>query len=1594
MRGWARTPLAVLAPTVLLLLAGAFWLFSYLENRLERATESDLRVIAASKVREIAGWRAGQLAAGRELAESGGFVERLDGAVAGTGPRGDVLSRLRALRSHYDYSAVAVLGPEGRARFGVDDDELNPPIDVRDLRDALAARKPFLTDLRAMAGSQPFIDLLVPIAAGRDAPVSGVVVLRSEAGRSFYTIVEAWPAQTHSAEALVVRRDGDDVEFLSQPRFRADAVVGARFPLSRREMPAVMSALGEKGPIRGRDYRGVDVLAFAAPVPDSPWHVVVKIDAAEALAPLRAELLLIAGLFLCLSVAAVIAASMLWRRAATVRHRELRYAQAAMRESEERYRTTLLSVGDCVVSTDIDGRVQFLNAAAEALTAWPAEDAVGRPLDEVLRVVDERSRVPIESPVTRALREGRMIALADHTLLVARDGTERPIADSAAPIRDAGGTLSGVVLVFRDQSAERAAAQALKESEARYHGVLDAMIEGCQIIGFDWRYLYLNESAAAQARARREDLLGRTMPECFPGIDGSPLFAVLRACMHDRVAQVLENRFAYPDGSAGWFQLNVQPVPEGLFILSLDISERRRVEDALRESEEKYRLIAENVSDVAWILDLEASRFRYVSPSVTLLRGYSVEEVLAQDMASALTPRSREHLERALPARIEAFKKGDETAYTDEIEQPRKDGSTVWTETSTRYVVNAASGHLEVYGVSRDISARKRAEDALRESEERLRLFIEHAPAALAMFDLDMRYIAASRRWVADYGLTADKVLGRTHYKVFPEIPERWKALHRRGLAGEVLSATEDRFERLDGSVQWIRWDLRPWHSADGEVGGIVIFSEDITAHKLAGEALRESEARYRLISENAGDVISIIDPDTMTFEYASPSVFKLRGFTPDQVVGQPIAAALTPESFEQVRALVAELRIVDGSAPFPVQTHELDQVRKDGSTVATEVVTTALLGDDGRVARILSVSRDITQRRAAEEALRASTETVRAIVATSPLAVIVVDLDGNVTLWNRAAESVYGFPAAEVVGGPNPSVPPEYRDSLRERRTSVGAGQSFIDIETERVRRDGRRLTVSVSSTPLRDGRGRLTGLLAIETDITERRQAEAERLRLASAMEQAAETIVITDPAGTIQYVNPAFTTVTGYTREEAIGGNPRLLHSGEHDEAFYRDLWQTIGAGGTWNGRFVNRKKDGTTYSEDATISPLRDPSGAIGGYIATKRDVTNELRLETQLQQAQKMESIGRLAGGVAHDFNNMLQVITSYVEMAIRKAGPDEQLGQYLQQIRQAAERSANLTRQLLAFARRQPVSPQVLDLNETVAGMLGMLRRLIGEDIDLAWMPGRDLWTVRIDPTQVDQVLANLSVNAHDAIAGVGKVTVETGNIAFDQAYCDLHPGFVPGDYVVIGVSDDGKGMDGETLAHLFEPFFTTKAPGKGTGLGLATIYGVVRQNGGFINVYSEQGQGSTFRIYLPRYHPQGEPQRAQEIAPPLRGGSETILLVEDERAILDLARLILEDLGYRVFAARTPDEAIRIAGELQERIDLLVTDVVMPRMNGRELADRIRAARPGLKVLYMSGYTADVIAHRGVLDKGVRFLPKPFAAHDLAQKVRETLDT
>ena len=924
--------------------------YSTQKQTMQKAAENQLASIARLKIDQISAWRNERLEKGLEVASrpylSMHLIEFLVEPQAQD--RQMLLAEFSALKAHHGYVNVLLVDQKGIIKLS-----LSGPLELSDqyataIGDAFHNHKPAISALHAdIQNPEPHITVVAPLFSdsAKVQPI-GALVLVTDAARFLFPLIQSWPVASKSAETLLVRRDGDDVLFLTPLRHKADTSLEFRIPLSQADLPASMAIKGYRGVAVGKDYRGVQVASFLQPVPDSPWYMITKEDAAELYAGWRLSALLMVALLLSTVALASMFVVVIRQRDKKKHFHSLYKSEAALRIATERYGVTLKAIGDAVISTDAQGKVELLNPAAEALTGWDEAAARGKPLQEVFQIIDELTHGQVESPATRVLREGVVVGLANHTLLIDKNGAERPIADSGAPIRNEKGEITGVVLVFRDQTEERA------------------------------------------------------------------------------------------------------------------------YQKQIRESEKRYKALYNSIRDAILVTDIN------------------------------------------------------------------------------RTIVDCNTAFAELF---------------------------EYSP---------------------------ESIIGKN---------------------------------------------------------SSIVYENDM-----------EIEAIERTLHESR----------------------------------------------------------VNGTNHF--------------------------------------------------------------ILA-----------------------------------------------SLKKKSGELFPGEAAVYF--------------------LRDDEGKVIGHIGLIRDVTRRKQAEAELTRLLRAIEQTTEMIVITDAQGTIQYVNPAFESVTGYTRQEAVGKNPRLLKSGEHDEHFYRNLWKTISGGNTWEGRIVNKRKDGKLYTEEATISPVGDGSGQIVNFVAAKRDISKQLILSAQLQQAQKLESIGRLAGGIAHDYNNMLGVIIGHAELALEASGPEQPVYHALKEILDAATRSASITRQLLGFARRQAIDPQVLDLNEVVESMLKMLRRLIGEELELAWYPQPGLGPVRLDPSQIDQILANLCLNARDAIEHVGTITIETGSASFDAAYCAEHPGFAPGDYVMLAVSDTGCGMDKKTVQNIFEPFFTTKQKGEGTGLGLATVYGIVRQNEGFINVYSEPGRGTSIRVYLPR---------------------------------------------------------------------------------------------------------------------------------------------
>jgi PAS domain S-box-containing protein len=496
-----------------------------------------------------------------------------------------------------------------------------------------------------------------------------------------------------------------------------------------------------------------------------------------------------------------------------------------------------------------------------------------------------------------------------------------------------------------------------------------------------------------------------------------------------------------------------------------------------------------------------------------------------------------------------------------------------------------------------------------------------------------------------------------------------------------------------------------------------------------------------------------------------------------------------------------------------------------------------------------------------------------------------------------------------------------------------------------------------------------------------------------LYSAIDQSADLIVITDSRGAIEYVNPAFEKLTGYTRTEVIGQNPRILKSGEQPAELYRELWRTIRAGEIFRGVLVNRKKSGESFIVEKTITPVRNAAGEVSHFISNDRDISERRRLEAALFQAQKMDAIGQLAGGVAHDFNNLLLVINSYAELMLDSIGPEHRLHRNVQEVLKAARRAADLTRQLLAFGRKQPQSLQILDLNSVLRDISRMLPRLIGEDVELIISPEERLDKVKLDPVQVEQIVMNLAANARDAMPEGGKLTISTRNVELDGEYAARRPIMPSGRYVMLEVCDTGHGIDPEHLPHIFEPFYTTKDKGKGTGLGLATVYGIVKQSGGFIWVYSEPGLGTTFKAYFPRVEARATATALADTSQTaILRGSETLLLVEDESAVRSAACEFLRNCGYTVLEAKDALQGVELAHKHQGKIELMVTDVVMPGMSGGQLAELLIEKYPDMKVLFVSGYSEQVVLRHKIFDVQTNFLQKPFTMKSLGTKIRQVL--
>lgn len=771
----------------------------------------------------------------------------------------------------------------------------------------------------------------------------------------------------------------------------------------------------------------------------------------------------------------------------------------------------------------------------------------------------------------------------------------------------------------------------------------------------------------------------------------------------------------------------------------------------------------------------------------------------------------------------------------------------------------------------------------------------------------------------------------------------------------------------------------------------------DVTEQKQAERAMRESEEKFRTLIESINDWVWQVDPNGV-YTYVSPQAEKIMKYQMPEILGKTPFDFMHQDEAKRVGRIFSEMKNRRAS----ILGLEDTMFNKDGVEIIFETSATPLISKTGKLKGYIGTCRDITDRKHAEEALKNSEQKWRNILVNIPQIGIALDPDAKIIFANAHFLKVTGWNEEDIMGKDwfDTFIPAHAREDVRRVFAKTVDQKETFDIsnyENEIMTKTGELRDVAWSNVPTKDLQGNITDVTCLGIDLTEIRQAEEElrksNERLRMIAENTGTMIAILDNQGTYEFVNPAHR-VLGYEPDELLGTSGFTLIHPEDVSKLAEALQKGLqGELSRFTVTYRAKHKDGRTLTIEGTFDSIWSKDGQLEKIVFVGDDITERKLMEEQLHQAQKMETVGRLAGGVAHDFNNMLGIIIANTEMAGMQCDADDPIYLNLQEILKASHRAADTARHLLAFARKQIVSPKVLDANDTILDSLKMLRRLIGEDIHLRFVPGKDVWKIKMDPSQLQQILNNLVLNSRDAMPNGGNITIETKNALLDEVHCQMHNGIKPGDYVMVAVSDTGEGIAPEVMDHLFDPFFTTKEVGKGTGLGLAMIYGAIKQNNGHVEIISELGEGATVRLYLPRVEEEASRPKEKVIEKTVPGGNETVLVAEDERALLDTCRYVLERQGYTVLTAQNPKEALEIAEKHPGEIDLLLTDVVMPDMDGKKLAEKLQAMRPSLKMLFMSGYTADVMAQHGILDQETIFIQKPFTFTGLAEKVREVLD-
>ena len=895
---------------------------------------------------------------------------------------------------------------------------------------------------------------------------------------------------------------------------------------------------------------------------------------------------------------------------------------------------------------------------------------------------------------------------------------------------------------------------------------------------------------------------------------------------------------------------------------------------------------------------------------------------------------------------------------------------------------------------SRMLTDAKIKDQELEKAHERIRLANESAKLGIWDLDLVDNHLTWDDRMFQMYGISPDEFTGAYEAwqkGVHPDDVERASLEVEKAISSGEPFNSEFRVVWPDGQVRYLKASATVIQDESGQAVRMIGINFDVTEMKQDEDALR----RMQFAIDSASVATYWIEPNA-NFLYVNDAACNALGYTKSELLTMNVHD-IGPEFPTEVWP--AHWKDLQERKSFTILTTHLT---KNGHIFPVEINVNYVEFDDKEYN--VAFATDITERMKTEEALRESEERYRRLTENAADLIWRINPDGQVLYVNSTVTQMLGYSVKEALEMTMEQYfsPASVISSEKAADEALASDPVRTNYQTEFEYRhkDGHYVPCEANVTIIMGENGQPLYFEGISRDITERKKADEKIHLQALVLDQISDHVAITDLNGVLTYVNQAQERIFHRNGKELIGRTTEAYGEDPKHGATQKEILEKTLKDGSWHGEVVNKKPDGTSVVMNCRTEVIADKNDEPLCLVGISTDITEKKKtekakkqLEFQLQQAQKMESVGRLAGGVAHDFNNLLTGITGNIQLAQMDLGTDDPIYETLGEINDAADRAADLTRQLLAFSRKQIIEPKVINLNDLIKNMYKMLGRIIGEDIEIKFTPTKRLGQIKADPGQVEQIITNLSVNARDAMPNGGKLTIETTNVSLDEDYCNLHPHVKQGEYVRLVVSDNGEGMDQETQNNIFDPFFTTKEEGQGTGLGLATVYGIVKQHDGHIEVYSEIGEGTTFKVYFPLIREKAEAITRTSPLKDLPHGTETVFIVEDESMVRNIAIKILTRLGYKVMSADDGTHALATIHDKAVSIDLLLTDIVMPKMNGRELAEKLQKEYPEMKVLFSSGYTEDVIAHHGVLEEGLSFIGKPYTPQALAKKVREVLD-